>query len=186
MKGIKRLKPTDVKIDMVVEEYMADGTWKEGRIARITKRKTKEFPNGRVDVILLDGTHDEIGLDEVGKYLRVPNGPTFPRVDLLNASPQVFCETLFLAAKLGVTDAMMNNDKREEYELAELLCVSKHYLYEHVRALYEAYESGMLFMELRGKKPPWSLMPWGTTTDSGWRETEHGRYRVLLTKGKQP
>lgn len=191
MKGVKRLKAEDLKRGMLVEEYMADGTWRPARIVSITKRKTQFCPNGRVVIDVLRGQgaaavaelRDEIDLHEVGKYLRLPNGPEIPRVDLLNASPQTFCETLSLAAKIGTTDAMVGNDKREEYELAELLCVSKHYLYEHVRALYEAYESGLLFIETRGKKPPWSLTPKSTPTDTGWRETAHGRYRVRMSKG---
>lgn len=103
------------------------------------------------------------------------------KVDLLNASPQLFCETLFLAAKLGVGDAMASLPSRSDHELAALLCEREKYRYEHVRMLHEAYESGHMFMELRGQP---TNMTWGTTTDSGWQETEHGRVRVRITEGK--
>jgi hypothetical protein len=73
------------------------------------------------------------------------------RVDLLNASPQLFCETLFLAAKIGVTDAMTGAPSRGDHALAALLCEREKYRYEHVRMLHEAYESGQMFMELHGQ-----------------------------------
>lgn len=78
-------------------------------------------------------------------------GTAINKIDLLNASPLGFCETLFLAARIGVTDAMMANPSRSDHELAALLCQPEKYRYEHVRMLHEAYESGLMFMELRGQ-----------------------------------
>lgn len=106
-----------------------------------------------------------------------------PKVDLLNASPHQFCETLRLAASIGVTDAIASNAARSAHDLAALLCEREKYRYEHVNMLHEAYESGQMFMELRGQP---TNMTWGTTTDSGWQETEHGRVRVRITEGKRP
>jgi len=105
------------------------------------------------------------------------------KVDLLNGSPHQFCETLRLAASIGVTDAMMGTETRSDHDLAALLCEHGKYRYEHVRMLHEAYESGQMFMALRGQPTD---MTWGTTTDTGWQETEHGRVRVRLTKGARP
>jgi hypothetical protein len=76
--------------------------------------------------------------------------PVIPKVDLLNASAQLFCETLFLAAKIGVTDAMQKVT-RDDHALATLLCKPKCYRYEHVCMLHEAYEAGQTFMELQGQ-----------------------------------
>jgi hypothetical protein len=77
--------------------------------------------------------------------------PKIVKVDLINASAQLFCETLFLASKIGVTDAIAKNIPRGDHALAALLCVRGKYRYEHVRMLYEAYESGQMFMELQGQ-----------------------------------
>lgn len=81
------------------------------------------------------------------------------KVDLLNASPHQFCETLRLAASIGVTDAIASLPSRSDHELAALLCQPEKYRYEHVRMLHEAYESGLMFMELRGQP---TNMKWGT------------------------
>lgn len=184
---MKRLKAEDIKRGMLVEERMANGTWARARVVAVMKRKTQSYPHGRVVLdVLRDGggveCRDEVGLHEVGKYLRPSAESTIPKVDLLNASPHAFCETLALAAKIGVTDAMTKAEPRGDHALAELLCEPQRYRYEHVRMLHEAYESGLMFMELRGQP---TNMTWGTTTDTGWQETEHGRVRVKLTKGKR-
>jgi hypothetical protein len=185
---------------MLVEEKMGRGNWQLAKIVRVVKRASKFYPRGhvKVDVIRVTGPghhdwrvecHDEVPLDKLSRYLRTPQAhleqpslPNYQRVDLLNASPHTFCDTLRLAASLGVTDAMVEaNDVRSDHELAALLCEVGRYRYEHVRMLHEAYESGRMFVELRGQG---TNMSWGTTTDTGWRETEHGRYRVKLTRGK--
>ncbi len=116
--------------------------------------------------------------DEAKKSIKA-RGVAINKVDLLNASAQLFCETLFLAAKIGVTDAMAKLPSRSDHELAELLCVREKYRYEHVRMLHEAYESGHTFMELQGQP---TNMTWGTTTERSGR-TEHGSYKVRVTKG---
>lgn len=185
---------------MLVEEKMMRGEWQLARVVRVIKRATKMHPHGRVVVDVLKlastGTYctdwrvectDEVGLERLSKYLRLPQAhlerpslPNYERVDLLNASPDTFCNVLRLAAALGTTHAMIeHNDVLSDHELAELLCVRGRYRYEHVRMLHEAYESGQMFVELRGEP---TNMTWGKTTDSGWKETEHGRYRVKLTE----
>lgn len=73
------------------------------------------------------------------------------KVDLLNASPQMFIETMTLAVKLGVTDAMLKHTPRGDHALAALLCEREKYRFEHVRMLHEAYESGHMFMDLHGQ-----------------------------------
>lgn len=74
----------------------------------------------------------------------------YKKVDLLNCSPHQFCETLRLAASIGVTDAMANIEARSAHDLAALLCEREKYRYEHVNMLHEAYESGQMFMVSRG------------------------------------
>lgn len=103
------------------------------------------------------------------------------KVDLLNASPHQFCETLRLAASIGVTDSMANVEARSAHDLAALLCVRGKYRYEHVNMLHEAYESGQMFMALRGQP---TNMTWGTTTERSG-VTEHGSYSVRFTEGKR-
>lgn len=102
------------------------------------------------------------------------------KVDLINASPQLFCETLFLAAKIGVTDAIAKMRSRSDHALATLLCKRGKYRYEHVRMLHEAYESGQMFMELRGQP---TNLTWSRSTAVPPRH-----YRVvtngLVTKDK--
>lgn len=88
--------------------------------------------------------------------------PNYKRVDLLNASPHAFCDVLRLAASLGVSDAMMDAEPRGDHALAALLCVRGKYRYEHVRMLHEAYESGRMFVELRGEP---TNMTWATEKD---------------------
>ena len=182
-----RLKVDDLKRGMIVEERMANGTWARARVIAIMKRKTQAFPNGRIVLDVLRSNdvpecRDEIDLLEVGRYLR-PVIDGIPKVDLINASPHTFCETLRLAASIGAGDATMGFEPRGAHDLAALLCEQGKYRYEHVNMLHEAYESGQMFMELRGQP---TNMTWGTTTDSGWKQTEHGRYRVRVTKGARP
>jgi hypothetical protein len=157
---------------MLVEEKMMRGEWQLARVVRVIKRASKFHPHGhvKVDVLKLASTgtycmdwhvecHDEVGLHHLSKYLRLPQAhleqpslPNYARIDLINASPHAFCDVLRLAAALGTTDAMVEaNDVRSDHELAALLCVQGRYRYEHVRMLHEAYESGRMFVELRGE-----------------------------------
>jgi hypothetical protein len=96
------------------------------------------------------------------------------KVDLLNASPQLFCETLFLAAKLGVGDAMANRASRSDHDLAALLCERGKYRYEHVRMLHEAYESGHMFMELRGQPTNMTFADGGETPSKAFQAKRRG------------
>jgi len=164
---VKRLKVEDLKADMIVEELMCAGPigsgkvtpmrWQRARVTAIVKRKSKAYPHGHVKIdVLHDGggveCHNEIGLHEINKYLRQSEEPQIVKVDLLNASPHTFCETLRLAAAIGVTDAMVPNaSDRRDHDLAALLCEAERYRYEHVRMLHEAYESGRMFVALRGQ-----------------------------------
>lgn len=118
--------------------------------------------------------------DEAKKATKVLEA-AITKVDLLNASPQLFCETLFLAAKLGVSEALAKLPSRSDHDLAALLCEREKYRYEHVRMLHEAYESGHMFMELYGQP---TNMTWGTTTERSG-STEHGNYKVRFTEGKR-
>jgi len=197
---MKFVDPEKLAVDTRVLVLMCDGPigsgkitptrWQTARITAVIRRKSKVHPHGhiKVDVLTERGglaCRDEIGLHELRKYVRQSNAfqglpkPVIPKVDLLNASAQLFCETLFLAAKIGVTDAMAKLPSRGDHDLAALLCVREKYRYEHVRMLHEAYESGHTFMELQGQP---TNMTWGTTTERSGR-TEHGSYKVRVTKG---
>jgi len=90
--------------------------------------------------------------DQIKQAVKVAkNEAKIVKVDLLNASPSQFCETLRLAASIGVTDAMANITARSAHDLAAMLCEREKYRYEHVNMLHEAYESGQMFMELHGQ-----------------------------------
>jgi len=125
-------------------------------------------------------THAADEAKKEAKAITKSLGDAITKIDLLNASPHGFCETLFLAARLGVTEAMAKMSSRSDHDLAALLCLREKYRYEHMRMLHEAYESGRVFMELHGQP---TNMTWGTTTERSG-VTEHGSYKVRVTKGK--
>lgn len=215
MKRYKKVTYDEISKGDLVEVSMADGTWCRAKITRKTRRASRFYPNGAVHIMLLpspgqSSAYDAIGVKQLAKYVRVevpdaPSLPNYTRVDLLNASPQQFCETLFLASKIGVTDGFSDRDElRSEFELVQLLCEPNKYYYEHMRALHEAYESGALYVELMNKPPTGRARAHtacagtcGTVTCSaekdrqdeerraGWRSgvTENGSYRVRVTRG---
>jgi hypothetical protein len=87
-------------------------------------------------------TIDEISSNE-------PKSITFKRVDLVNCSPHEWCEQLNMAAKIGVTDAMIGNKPRSRNELVALLATQ--YRNGHARALKAAYSAGRFHVDVMGK-----------------------------------
>lgn len=73
----------------------------------------------------------------------------YKRVDLINCSPHQWCEVLALAAKIGVTDAMVENKPRSRNELAGMLATE--HRVGHARALKSAYSAGRFHVEVMGK-----------------------------------
>jgi hypothetical protein len=73
----------------------------------------------------------------------------YKRVDLINCSPHQWCEVLALAAKIGVTDAMVGNKERSRKDLAALLATD--HRVGHARALKSAYSAGRFHVDVMGK-----------------------------------
>lgn len=74
---------------------------------------------------------------------------SFKPVDLINASAHQWTETLTLAAKIGVTDAMTKRAPRTTKQLSTLLCLE--HRIGHARALKQAYSAGRFHVEMMGK-----------------------------------
>lgn len=73
----------------------------------------------------------------------------FKRADLINCSPHDWCEQLTLAARIGITDAMVGNKPRSRAELVALLATQ--YRNGHARALKQAYSAGRFHVDVMGK-----------------------------------
>jgi len=74
---------------------------------------------------------------------------SYKRVDLVNCSPHQWCEVLALAAKIGVTDAMMARRPRTRNQLAAMLATA--HRVGHARALKSAYSAGRFHVDVMGK-----------------------------------
>lgn len=80
---------------------------------------------------------------------RLDEQTSYKRVDLIICSPHQWCEVLALAAKIGVTDAMVGNKPRTRNELAEMLATA--HRVGHARALKSAYSAGRFHVDTMGK-----------------------------------
>lgn len=73
-------------------------------------------------------------------------------VDLKIASPHQFCETLAMAAKIGVTDELLDNPRREGSDLMAFLCTQ--WLPSHENAFAVAYNEARYHTAYVGGKKP--------------------------------